>query len=200
MQFQIHRHLCQTTGQDVSNCTLFGNEAVGRILRATMQQGAAPDWQDVFVLLANASAVDATALKDYFSPLAQWLQEQNSQGGGSQCGWPLPSPSPAAAPPVAPTLSTVVEAVIAIAIFIVAVIIGAGLRVAQHRRSKRQVDQRNDALCCWASGTSVRSRIHRDSGMSLSDTGSDDSLDDDDDDTAMLLEARSLPPLPSSTP
>ena len=46
--------------------------------------GASKPWPDALEALTGQRDIDATAIIDYFAPLATWLQEQNQ---GQDCGW-----------------------------------------------------------------------------------------------------------------
>jgi peptidyl-dipeptidase A len=49
-----------------------------------MAMGRSRPWQDALEALTGQREVDATAILDYFEPLAAWLDEQNE---GRVCGW-----------------------------------------------------------------------------------------------------------------
>ena len=46
--------------------------------------GASKPWQDALFELTGEREMDATAVLDYFQPLAKWLKEQNRS---LSCGW-----------------------------------------------------------------------------------------------------------------
>ena len=46
--------------------------------------GASKPWQDALYELTGQREMDATAILDYFAPLATWLAKQNE---GQSCGW-----------------------------------------------------------------------------------------------------------------
>ena len=85
-RFQIHRALCAAAGDDgpLHRCTIFGSPAAGARLRAMMQMGASRPWPDALEVVTGMRQVDATALLEYFAPLAAWLDERNA---GRSCGW-----------------------------------------------------------------------------------------------------------------
>ena len=86
LQFQFHRALCEVAGVDgpLHRCSIFESAAAGRRLRAMMEMGASRPWPDALEAIAGTREMDATAILDYFAPLADWLEEQNA---GRTCGW-----------------------------------------------------------------------------------------------------------------
>ena len=86
LQFQFHRALCAAAGEDgpLHRCSIFGNREAGARLRTMMEMGASRPWPDALAALAGTRRMDASALLEYFAPLAAWLDEQNA---GRACGW-----------------------------------------------------------------------------------------------------------------
>jgi peptidyl-dipeptidase A len=86
LQFQFHRALCQAADFQgpLHRCSIYGNREAGRRLDAMMQMGASRPWPDALEALTGSREMDATAIQDYFAPLAAWLDEQNR---GRRCGW-----------------------------------------------------------------------------------------------------------------
>ena len=86
LQFQFHRALCEAAGFDgpLHRCSIFESEEAGSRLRAMLQMGASSPWPDALEAIAGTREMDATAILDYFAPLAVWLEEQNA---GRTCGW-----------------------------------------------------------------------------------------------------------------
>ena len=86
LQFQFHRALCEAAGVHgpLHRCSIFESAAAGRRLRAMMEMGASRPWPDALEAIAGTRQMDATAILDYFAPLADWLEEQNA---GRTCGW-----------------------------------------------------------------------------------------------------------------
>ena len=86
LQFQFHRALCEAAGYEgpLNRCSIYDNEEAGRRLDAMMQMGAGRPWPEALEALTGSPEMDATALTDYFAPLASWLDEQNE---GRTCGW-----------------------------------------------------------------------------------------------------------------
>ena len=86
LRFQIHRALCAAAGEagPPHRCSLFGSRAAGARLRALFETGASRPWPETLAAAAGAGRADASALLEYFAPLAAWLDERNA---GRPCGW-----------------------------------------------------------------------------------------------------------------
>ena len=86
MQFQFHRALCDKAGFDgpLHECSIFGSEEAGRAFEEMLALGRSKPWQDALEKLTGTRQMDASAIVDYFRPLMQWLEQENS---GRQCGW-----------------------------------------------------------------------------------------------------------------
>ena len=86
LQFQFHRALCDAAGVEgpLHRCSIFESEEAGRRLRMMLEMGASRPWPEALEVIAGTRDMDATAILDYFAPLAGWLQEQNE---GRSCGW-----------------------------------------------------------------------------------------------------------------
>ena len=86
LQFQLHRDLCAAIGYEgpLNRCSIYGNEEAGRRLSEMMAMGLSRPWPDALEAATGSREMDATAILDYFAPLADWLKEQNE---GRTCGW-----------------------------------------------------------------------------------------------------------------
>ncbi len=86
LQFQFHRALCEVAGVDgpLHRCSIFESADAGARLRAMLEMGASRPWPDALEAIAGTREMDATAVLDYFAPLATWLDKQNE---GRTCGW-----------------------------------------------------------------------------------------------------------------
>ena len=86
LQFQLHRDLCAAIGYEgpLHRCSIYGNKEAGRRLSDMMAMGLSRPWQDALEAISGTREMDATAILDYFAPLAEWLKEQNE---GRTCGW-----------------------------------------------------------------------------------------------------------------
>ncbi len=85
-QFQFHRALCRIAGHKgpIQTCSIYGNKAAGEKLRDMLTLGASKPWPEALALLGGEKDGDASALLEYFAPLAEWLKKEN---GGQTCGW-----------------------------------------------------------------------------------------------------------------
>ena len=85
-RFQIHRALCAAAGDGgpPHRCSIFGSPEAGARLRALTAMGASRPWPDALEAVTGARRLDASALLEYFAPLAAWLDERNA---GRSCGW-----------------------------------------------------------------------------------------------------------------
>ena len=86
LQFQFHRSLCDLAGYEgpLHQCSIYGNEVAGKALREMLAMGASKPWPDALEAMTGQREMDATAIVDYFAPLAEWLEQQNQ---GRTCGW-----------------------------------------------------------------------------------------------------------------
>jgi peptidyl-dipeptidase A len=75
--FQVHDYISKNIlHQDVHATNYFGNKEVGKFIQDIMRPGGTGDWRK---LLKDKTGEDlsARAMLDYFSPLMEWLKEQN---------------------------------------------------------------------------------------------------------------------------
>lgn len=86
LEFQIHKALCDAAGYHgpLHECSIYGSAKAGTRLQAMLVAGASRPWQDTFRILTGSRRMDASALLEYFAPLAEWLRRDNE---GRQCGW-----------------------------------------------------------------------------------------------------------------
>ena len=86
LQFQFHRALCKAAGQKgpLNRCSIYGNKHAGELLDRMLSMGLSRPWPDALEALSGEREMDATAILDYFAPLAEWLEEQNR---GHERGW-----------------------------------------------------------------------------------------------------------------
>lgn len=85
-EFQFHRAACQQSGWKgpLSQCSVYGQKAVGEKLNKMLAMGQSKPWPDAMEAFTGGRAADASAIIDYFAPLDAWLVQQNS---GQACGW-----------------------------------------------------------------------------------------------------------------
>jgi peptidyl-dipeptidase A len=75
--FQVHDYIAKNIlHQDAHATNYFGNKEVGKFIQEIMSPGGTGDWRK---LLKDKTGEDlsARAMLDYFSPLMEWLKEQN---------------------------------------------------------------------------------------------------------------------------
>jgi len=86
LQFQFHRALCQVSGfkGELHRCSIFESKEAGSRLRSMLEMGSSRPWPDALEMLTGNREMDATAILDYFAPLAEWLDDQNTD---RMCGW-----------------------------------------------------------------------------------------------------------------
>jgi peptidyl-dipeptidase A len=85
-QFQFYRAACRQAGWDgpLNRCSIYGNKQVGERLQAMLAMGASRPWPEALAAFTGERELDASAIVDYFAPLARWLGEQNKD---ETCGW-----------------------------------------------------------------------------------------------------------------
>ena len=90
LQFQFHRALCKEAGftGPLYRCSIYGNKAAGAKLAKMLEMGSSRPWPEALAVLNGESAMDATAMLDYFAPLKTWLDEQNRT---ATPGWKMSS-------------------------------------------------------------------------------------------------------------
>ena len=79
LQFQFHRALSRVAGctGPLNRCSIYGNKEAGRRFNAMLAMGLSRPWPEALAALTGESRMDATAIRDYFAPLQQWLDQQN---------------------------------------------------------------------------------------------------------------------------
>lgn len=78
-EFQFYRAACKLAGWKgpLNRCTVYGNKAVGAKLDAMLKLGQSKPWPEALAAFSGEHDIDATAITDYFAPLATWLDKQN---------------------------------------------------------------------------------------------------------------------------
>jgi peptidyl-dipeptidase A len=86
LQYQFHRALCKAAGYQgpLHKCSIYGNAAAGKKMIEMLRLGASKPWPVALETISGEKRMDATAILDYYAPLAAWLDEQNK---GQKCGW-----------------------------------------------------------------------------------------------------------------
>ena len=85
-QFQFHRALCKAAGHrgPLETCSIFGNKEAGAKLKAMLALGASRPWPEAMKVISGETKGDASAMLEYFAPLARWLENENKD---EKCGW-----------------------------------------------------------------------------------------------------------------
>ena len=83
LQFQFHRALCKEAGftGPLYRCSIYGNKAAGAKLAKMLEMGSSRPWPEALATLSGESAMDATAMLDYFAPLKQLLEHAVAEPG-----------------------------------------------------------------------------------------------------------------------
>jgi peptidyl-dipeptidase A len=86
LQFQFHRALAQAAGCSgpLHRCSIYESTAAGDKLNRMLELGLSRPWPDALESLTGSKQMDATAIRDYFAPLQQWL---DAQLAGQPTGW-----------------------------------------------------------------------------------------------------------------
>lgn len=86
LQFQFHRALAQAAGctGPLHRCSIYESKEAGTRLNAMLEMGLSRPWPEALEALTGSKEMDATAMRDYFAPLQQWLDEQLK---GHPTGW-----------------------------------------------------------------------------------------------------------------
>jgi peptidyl-dipeptidase A len=79
LQFQFHRALCREAGFNgpLYQCSIYGNKKAGEKLKQMLAMGASKPWPEALKAMTGEDRMDATAIIDYFTPLKEWLDQQN---------------------------------------------------------------------------------------------------------------------------
>ena len=86
LQFQFHRGLCAVTGFDgpLHRCSIYDSPEAGAKLKTMLEMGASQPWPEALRVITGRRELDATAITEYFAPLKEWLDIQNTE---RTCGW-----------------------------------------------------------------------------------------------------------------
>ncbi len=83
-EFQFYRAACRIAGQKgpLNRCSVYGNKKVGERLNAMLTMGQSKPWPEAMAAFSGEKDIDASAIAEYFAPLAKWLDQQNK---GQNC-------------------------------------------------------------------------------------------------------------------
>lgn len=77
--YQMHQHICKNIlKEDPHHCNYYGNKEVGQFIQGIMKPGASMDWRKM-LKETTGDDINAKAMVEYFSPLMNWLKEQNKE-------------------------------------------------------------------------------------------------------------------------
>lgn len=95
LQFQFYKGLCDASGYKgpLHECTFYGNKEAGQKYWAMLSKGASQPWQATLKELTGTDKLDAGPMIEYFSPVNEWLKQQNE---GQMCGWQASAAAPVA--------------------------------------------------------------------------------------------------------
>ncbi len=81
LQFQFHRALCKEAGVTgpLHRASIYSNKQAGAKLQKMLELGQSKPWPEALKALTGEDKMDATAILDYFAPLKQWLDHENSK-------------------------------------------------------------------------------------------------------------------------
>ncbi|XP_076294976.1 angiotensin-converting enzyme Ance-3 isoform X2 [Lasioglossum baleicum] len=94
LQFQLYRAMCNAAGQrfiddprrPLHRCDFYRSPEAGRILGRLMEKGSSAPWQETLQEAIGEGRLDASALREYFRPLEDWLRTENLRTGDI-VGW-----------------------------------------------------------------------------------------------------------------
>ncbi|XP_053975790.1 angiotensin-converting enzyme isoform X1 [Hylaeus volcanicus] len=94
LQFQLYRAMCQAAGQrnvddprrPLHRCDFYRSPAAGSVLGRLMEKGSSQPWQETLRGAIGEDRLDASALREYFRPLEDWLRTENLRTG-DVVGW-----------------------------------------------------------------------------------------------------------------
>ncbi|CAG0894908.1 unnamed protein product [Darwinula stevensoni] len=96
IQFQFHRALCTAAGEydpknpgenPIHQCDIYQSKEAGNLLKAMLRLGSSRPWGEAMAAITGGNPkMDASALREYFQPLEDWLTEDNKKHGAF-VGW-----------------------------------------------------------------------------------------------------------------
>jgi len=93
-EFQFYRALCLESGRYVPGdpkkplhrCNFYGSREAGDKMREMLAMGASRPWKEAMQKMTGQPQMSTKAIREYFSPLEKWLDEENAKTG-VQVGW-----------------------------------------------------------------------------------------------------------------
>ena len=86
LQYQFHESLCNQIGFEgpLHECSIYDNELAGKKLRAMLSLGQSQEWQVALEALTGTRTLSGKSMLNYYQPLKDWLDVQNTD---RTCGW-----------------------------------------------------------------------------------------------------------------
>jgi peptidyl-dipeptidase A len=81
LEFQFYRAACRLDGWQgpLNRCSIYGNKEVGAKLAAMLRMGDSKPWPEALAAFTGEHDIDANAIREYFAPLATWLDQQTAR-------------------------------------------------------------------------------------------------------------------------
>lgn len=94
IQFQFHKSLCllaneydpQDPMKPLHRCDIYQSTKAGNALGDMLKLGASKPWTEAMKALTGGEKMDASVIREYFSPLEKWLMKENKKHGAF-IGW-----------------------------------------------------------------------------------------------------------------
>ncbi|XP_076040677.1 angiotensin-converting enzyme-like [Oratosquilla oratoria] len=94
LQFQFHKALCgladqydpQDPSKPLHQCDIYQSTTAGNAFADLLKLGSSKHWSVALKALTGEDKIDASAIKEYFKPLEEWLIEDNTKHG-EFIGW-----------------------------------------------------------------------------------------------------------------
>ncbi|XP_071521484.1 angiotensin-converting enzyme-like [Panulirus ornatus] len=94
LQFQFHKSLCLRAGEydpldptkPLHKCDIYQSTEAGNAFGDMLQLGSSKPWPEALEALTGERKMDASAIREYFRPLEEWLTRDNQQHG-EVIGW-----------------------------------------------------------------------------------------------------------------
>jgi peptidyl-dipeptidase A len=85
-EFQFYRAACRLAGWKgpLNRCSIYRNKVVGAKFADMLKLGQSKPWPEALAVFSGEHDIDASAIIDYFAPLAAWLDRQNRT---QSCKW-----------------------------------------------------------------------------------------------------------------
>lgn len=92
-QFQFYKAMCDASGYKgpLNRCSFYGSKEAGAKLNAMLEAGQSKPWQETLKAMTGEDHLDAGPMMEYFSPLYEWLKQQNA-ANRVKVGWTVDRP------------------------------------------------------------------------------------------------------------